>query len=86
MGRMWCPFSGFLEKRRIDCLNNYKNTSRRIAGNQLHQSFNCPYDNGDQKHDDRDLVDSVHHFKIEVSRPIWIWLLKNPNEVISYFA
>ena len=52
----------------------------------LSATFKNINDDGGQKHQDRNLIDAMHHPKVEIGRFVGIRFLKNPDKIMTYFS
>jgi hypothetical protein len=63
-----------------------RNAFRFKQGSELRAAFHRPNDYRSQKHQNRNLVDAMHHAKVEICGAIWVRLLEHPNEIVSNFT
>lgn len=53
---------------------------------KLYKSLHNPKNDSQQKHDNGNLIDSVHHAKVVIRFLIWVRLLENTQKVVSKFT
>jgi hypothetical protein len=52
----------------------------------LNKPFDRPNNQCEEKNQNRDLIDSMHHPQIEIGRFIGVRFLEYPDEIIPHFA
>lgn len=58
----------------------------RFKSGELHQPLDRPHDQCKKENQDGNLVDPMHHAKVEIGRLSWIRLTKNIQEIIPHLT